>query len=333
MIDLLFLDTYYVSSREDVFDIYAFIKDIIVPTSAIFVSIYAVYLGIKKQNKVQYQNKEKEQLAEREILTDIILENNPLLIEAIDNSKKNLNKTIESLDLSNFSNFTITTISNVHFKIINGFGYNRIFEIIDRENDEHRKLFSKYWVAVDTFENNYDKITLYLQMVYDKYNKQNDKLNDLTHLIAIETADNIHSKIPPFTTITVSNKDLEVDPHLKLAISSHQITDIFNSSKEAHLVKLKSFLTKLFELKNDSSISKILQSDYVQKLEQAISILNSMESLFDTAKASIGNYLSIFDKNRLAIEKFNNMLNQKLKTDVQIKLSPYQKFKNWFWWS
>ncbi|WP_343322281.1 hypothetical protein [Sphingobacterium multivorum] len=329
MIDLLFLDTYHVSSAEDLRDWYIVSKDFVLPTLAIFFSIKAVYWGIKRQNDIQFKNKEKEQVEEREILKDIILENNPLLIDAIDNSINALHKNVNALDLANVSNFTITTISNVHFKIVRGFGYLRIFETINRHDDDQSKAFSKYWVAVDSFEKNYDRLTSYLEMAHEKFYKHNSNLNDLTHLIAIETSDNIHTILPPFTTTQFPEESLETDPALRFAIRSHEITNEFNISHAPQLVKLKWFLQQLFDLKNDKSISKILKSDYVQKLERGLAILNSMESILKSAKASVEHYISIFEKNKTAIENFHNILGTKMKYSLPAKKTLWEKIRNW----
>lgn len=307
----LFFDTYYVNGEESLFSFYSFLKDFVLPAAAIFFSIKAVYWGINKQNTLKEIEINTEKENERVLLSEIIKFNNPILLESIKEAVISLKKTKGILNFKDFTAITITDINSTNFDIVKNFGYVRIIQLIDSNNEDDFKIASKYWVAIDSVIRNYTSLNNYLKMIEEQYRINNNELNRINHEIAQETSINIHSIIPPFTTIEVSTKQIESNPLLKLAIRSNEITNQFKASKDSNLIKIQEFLKSLSALKDDKVISKGINAEYAQKIEQAKGVLETIENLFDSANKTINNYFPIFEKNKKAIENFNVLISKK----------------------
>lgn len=307
----LFFDTYYVNGEESLFSFYSFLKDFVLPAAAIFFSIKAVYWGINKQNTLKEIEINTEKENERVLLSEIIKFNNPILIESIEEAETSLHETESILNFKDFTAITITTMNSTNFDIVKNFGYIRIIQLIDSNHEDDFKIASKYWVAIDSVIRNYTSLNNYLKMIEEQYRINNNELNRINHEIAQETSKNIHSIIPPFTTIEVSQAQIESNPLLKLAIRSNEITNQFKASKDSHLIKIQEFLKSLSALKDDEVISKGINAEYAQKIEQAKGVLETIENLFDSANKTINNYFPIFEKNKKAIENFNALISKK----------------------
>ncbi|NJI75828.1 hypothetical protein HCX49_21765 [Sphingobacterium kitahiroshimense] len=307
----LFFDTYYVNGEDSLFSFYSFLKDFVVPAAAIYFSIKAVYWGINKQNTLKEIEINIEKENEKVLLSEIIKFNNPILIESIKEAEISLDKTKSILNFKDFTAITITTMNSTNFDIVKNFGYVKIIQLIDSNNEDDFKIASKYWVAIDSVIKNYTSLNNYLKMIEEQYRINNNELNRINHEIAQETSVNIHGVIPPFTTIHVSQAQIESDPLLKQAIYSNEITNQFKESKDSHLIKIQEFLKSLSALKDDEVISKGINAEYAQKIVLALEVLGTIENLFDSANKTITNYLPIFDKNKAAIEKFNELISKK----------------------
>ncbi|MEJ5143934.1 hypothetical protein [Sphingobacterium sp. MYb388] len=328
----LFFDTYYVNGEESLFSFYSFLKDFVLPAAAIFFSIKAVYWGINKQNTLKEIEINIEKENERVLLSEIIKFNNPILIESIKGAMISLEKTKGIFNFKDFKAITITTMNSTNFDVVKNFGYVRIIQLIDSNNEDDFKIASKYWVTIDSIIRNYTSVNNYLKIIEEQYRINNNELNRINHEIAQETSINIHSIIPPYTTIEISQAQIESDPLLKLAIRSNDITTQFKASKDSHLNKLKEFLTNLSTLKEDKVISQGINAEYAQKIESALGILGTIENLFKSGNSTIKNYLEIFATNKAAIEKFNELISKKdYKTPKKEQISIQKYIKNLFY--
>jgi len=285
--------------------IYEFAKDFLMPGTVLFLTVYfSIHLS-KEEFRRQVKKEEIKEKEEKESILRVLEMTNPKLIKNLKEQLENLKKAKQSFSINSFDSITFFKSNATLFESISTFGYHKLYTIFSEECDVDDEIFSKYWGVVTNTPNHQKHIEEYFTYVNETYNKINNDLNSHNHKIAIGCSEIIHKVFEPYTTYEIREVDFKTNPPIRLAVQVKEIFDTFKLSETSRLLKIKTFLNSLDQLKNDPISSKAINGSFAQYVSDACGILSGIEQLFSVANSSIDNYLKVFDESEKNLEAMN----------------------------
>ncbi|WP_447766999.1 hypothetical protein [Sphingobacterium faecium] len=287
---------------------YDIAKDFIVPIFTILFSVIVVILGFilqkRHSDKTKYRDERETKIQNKDILE---LNNNPLITN-LKFAEDSLIECKSFQDLDNFTKMSYPIYDSSQCSTILSIGYKSIFNLIDKKDHFERQLFSSYWNSVSNIPDNFNYVNNYLTYVRKEFNRYNNSLNDLNHLIANEVSNNIHLVFKPFESYEVDSHTK--DPQTILAILLKDIFDKYNLDKRG-LSAIENYLNNLNELKYHPLASKVITSEFAQNVVKAIYLLESMKTLLESSSSTMTSYITTFQKDGNFVTLFNELLLKK----------------------
>ncbi|MEJ5143935.1 hypothetical protein [Sphingobacterium sp. MYb388] len=288
---------------------YDIAKDFIVPSLTIFVSVIVVYFGFYLQKRHLNQAKLLQERETKIQNKDILELNNESLITNLKFTIDSLIECKSNLNLDNFTRMNYPKYDSSQCSTIVSIGYISIFNLIDKKNPSDRQLFSSYWNSVSNIPDNFNSLSNYLIYILQEFNRLNNSINDLNHLITTEVSNKIHDAFEPFETYTLDIENV-TDPKVKLAWLLKNAVDKLNEDKKG-LSATENYLQDLDKIKFDPLASKVITSEFAQNIVRALYYFKSMKSLFETSSTTLTSYISTFQKDTNFVTLFNELLLKK----------------------